>query len=110
MQDEEEPTLGAYGRARVAEVAADPATEGHAIFTPEAEELAGTGLWPDTVPVAANLVDIADRLGIDLGETEGCRMLILDGPERAVDIEPLGAVWLAALRRKAGPGRPRNDD
>ncbi len=92
--------LTAAEREELAKLSMDSRITGHAVFNGDGEELAGEGLFEETVPVFANLFDIADKIGEELGEESHCRVIVADSQTDELSGIALMAVNAIFRRRK----------
>jgi hypothetical protein len=93
--------LAAWEQEEISKIKSDPSVVGYAVVTKRGDELESQGLWEDTAPVLANLLDIADQIGDDLGEDRGCRILVSDSADFELTSTFMDNAHAISLRRKA---------
>ena len=77
----------------LARIQKDSSIIGYALMTFEGDEIESSGVWSATLaPVFANVFDIADKLGEEIGEEDTCPMVYLERP----DFEIVGILMSAA--------------
>lgn len=93
--------LTAAEQAEMAKLKQEPMIVGHAVFTKEGEEIEAEGVWDETAPIFANVFDLADRIGKELGEERDCRVVVADNPEFELSAIALTAAHAVVLKRKS---------
>ncbi|MEM7507390.1 MAG: hypothetical protein AAF415_11650 [Pseudomonadota bacterium] len=79
----------------------DNSVVGYSLLGMDGEELQGSGHWTDMIaPVFANVADLANKLGEELGETEACARISFDNREYQVFSVILSACRAVIVKRK----------
>lgn len=93
--------LASWEFEEITKIKSDPSVIGYAIVTKRGDELESKDLWEDTAPILANLLDVADQIGGELGEDRGCRILVSDSSEYELTSMFMENAHAIYLRRKA---------
>ena len=94
--------LTATEASEIARITADVDVIAFALLDMEGQEIASAGAWSDMLaPVFSNALDLAHRMGDEVGEGEGCGMFFVDGPSFETISITLSATTAVFLKRKA---------
>ena len=91
--------------AEFAKLRRDPDVTGYALIGFDGEEIDSSGVWDTTVPVFANIFDLADGLGGEFGEERSASMVILESGALEVVGLTLSSAKAVIVRRKAAKPR-----
>jgi hypothetical protein len=92
--------LSAWEQEKISKTKTDPNIIGYSVVTKRGDELESKGLWEDTAPIMANLLDIADQLGEELGEERGCRILVSESNDFELSSSCMENAHIISLKRK----------
>lgn len=85
----------------LARIQKDNSVIGYALLTPDGQEIESSGAWKDMLgPVFANVSDLADQMGRELGETDTCPMMVIESADFEVACVLLSSVRAIFIRRK----------
>ena len=102
LQDISPEYLTASEASEIARITSDVDVIAYAILDMEGREIASGGAWSDMLaPVFANALDLAHRIGDEVGENDGCAMFFVDGPAFETISIALSAATAVFMKRKA---------
>lgn len=85
----------------LARIQKDNSVVGYALLTFDGEPIEASGAWSTMLgPVFANIFDMADRMGIEFGEEEGCQMLFTESPDFEIAGIQLSRSRAIVIKRK----------
>ena len=85
----------------LARIQKDNSVIGYALLTMEGDEIESSGAWSSMVaPVFANVFDVADKLGEELGEEEPCPVLFMESPDFEIAGIMMASAKAVIIKRK----------
>ena len=98
---ENQDRLTAQEFLEIQRISADPDVIAYALLDLDGRELNTSGAWSDMLaPIFANAVDLAKRVGEDLGEEDGCSMMFIESPAFEAISVRLSSTCAVFLKRK----------
>jgi len=69
----------------LAKIQRDPLVVGYAVLTHQGEEIEAGGIWRGLIaPIFANVFDLANKIGAELGEDQPIEILVMESGEYEV--------------------------
>lgn len=85
----------------IARITREPDVIAFALLDMVGRELHSEGAWSDMlVPVFANVFDLTHRIGEEIGETDACNLMFIEGPAFDTVSVTLSAARAVILKRK----------
>ncbi|MEL7469124.1 MAG: roadblock/LC7 domain-containing protein [Pseudomonadota bacterium] len=85
----------------LARIQKDPSVIGYAVLDLDGNQIEASGVWASQiVPVFANVFDLADRMGGEFGEEDGCPVLFMESPDFEVAGLLLTSARAVIIKRK----------
>ena len=108
LQEIDPENLTASETAEITRIINNVDVVAYVILDMKGRELASGGTWSDMLaPILANALDLAHRMGGEIGENDGCNMLFLDGPSFETISIALNSATAIFLKRKPEATRGR---
>ncbi len=95
--------LTAEETTELAKIQRDPLVVGYAVLTPQGEEIEAGGIWRNLIsPIFANVFDIANKIGAELGEDTPIEILVMESGEYEVAGLSLLRARAVIVKQKGG--------
>ena len=94
--------LTAEETTELAKIQRDPLVVGYAVLTLQGEEIEAGGIWRSLIsPIFANVFDIANKIGAELGEEGAIEILVMESGEYEVAGLSLQRARAVVVKKKA---------
>jgi hypothetical protein len=95
--------LTAEETTELAKIQRDPLVVGYAVLTHQGEEIEAGGIWRNEIsPIFANVFDIANKIGAELGEDAPIEILVMESGEYEVAGLSLLRARAVIVKQKGG--------